>query len=660
MLRSVYFLTAVFFFLFAQTKAQTPKSHLDHFDDIDPKKPCHFELSSNPPGENGHDLQDLKWDRDKGVITFEATTHAFHHSPLIYVFMADPGTGCYFTNVNISNSEDQHIKIRAKAASPITINAHVKLGKSLYYDHRAVSETPLVMNLTTEFQEFVLSGTSSMSLADFYPSQAISLSQIGGLVFDLGRTDNGNYQSVYRNLITIDFIELGKDAGVPSEPCKYYEGKVKLKERFTCSYPKAQYEVYAEFGEAPFIFNWFSNVNVLLSGDTSRVELEKGIHSFAVTENNGCVDTVSFIAKNIQSILGVDFEPFFIPGAFRTGFTRRNFVETINIGCQESQSKLKIILDPLITFVPDDGTYDEKKGDTLIWNIGNMNFDSDKFVRNLPLNTSVFAQIGDTVCVEVCVESTLPDGRIINNNKKHCLPVINGYDPNDIAVHPSTCPKGYFKMEDVLTYKIRFQNTGNAEAININVYDTLSKYLDWSTLQIISSSHDSVLNTYVHNDSVLQFSFDNIWLKDSTTNEKESHGYIIYQIRAKSGLPLGTKISAKADIYFDFNPPVVTNFTSSTLTDEIPSCKATVVGVDDGNLIEVEVYPNPSNGGFTINSNSTKKTQATIFDVRGNVVLNTAFFIGNITINEVLSAGAYLIQVMSENGEQKMIKLVMQ
>jgi hypothetical protein len=59
--------------------------------------------------------------------------------------------------------------------------------------------------------------------------------------------------------------------------------------------------------------------------------------------------------------------------------------------------------------------------------------------------------------------------------------------------------------------------------------------------------------------------FDNIALPDSTTNEAGSHGFVQYSVRAKAGLPNGAQIPNTASIYFDFNLPVVTNATHSTL-----------------------------------------------------------------------------------------------
>jgi hypothetical protein len=48
-------------------------------------------------------------------------------------------------------------------------------------------------------------------------------------------------------------------------------------------------------------------------------------------------------------------------------------------------------------------------------------------------------------------------------------------------------------------------------------------------------------------------------LVDSNTNEPLSHGYIKFQISPKDSLLPNSRISNKANIYFDYNPAIITN-----------------------------------------------------------------------------------------------------
>jgi hypothetical protein len=104
---------------------------------------------------------------------------------------------------------------------------------------------------------------------------------------------------------------------------------------------------------------------------------------------------------------------------------------------------------------------------------------------------------------------------------------------------------------------IRFQNTGNAPAINVNIEDTLDSRLDWNTFKMISSSHHCTVLTKEGRNRLWRFNAIN--LPDSVFDERGSHGFITFSIKPKLTVGIGEVISNKADIYFDYNLPVTTN-----------------------------------------------------------------------------------------------------
>ena len=145
-----------------------------------------------------------------------------------------------------------------------------------------------------------------------------------------------------------------------------------------------------------------------------------------------------------------------------------------------------------------------------------------------------------------------------------CQENVGSYDPNDKAAYP----KGYFDQhyigaEDELEYHIRFQNTGTDTAFTVVLKDTLSEYLDPTSIRLGSSSHD--YSTELLGNGILKFTFDNIMLPDSAANLVESNGYIKFTIRQKEGNLPGTVIENSAGIYFDFNAPVITNTVFHTI-----------------------------------------------------------------------------------------------
>ncbi|NNC84363.1 MAG: hypothetical protein HKN79_12375, partial [Flavobacteriales bacterium] len=141
------------------------------------------------------------------------------------------------------------------------------------------------------------------------------------------------------------------------------------------------------------------------------------------------------------------------------------------------------------------------------------------------------------------------------------------YDPNDKQVFPQGYSEMHYIQNDtVLEYLIRFQNTGNAPATDVRIIDTLDVNLDLSTFELVANSH-SVNTTIDPQSREVDFYFENIMLPDSVNNEPESHGLVSFKIRPQMELPLLTQLNNTAHIFFDNNPPIVTNTTWSTIYD---------------------------------------------------------------------------------------------
>ncbi|MFK7784199.1 MAG: T9SS type A sorting domain-containing protein, partial [Crocinitomicaceae bacterium] len=138
-------------------------------------------------------------------------------------------------------------------------------------------------------------------------------------------------------------------------------------------------------------------------------------------------------------------------------------------------------------------------------------------------------------------------------------------DPNDkISDPPGLDSLGYVHpTTSSFDYTIRFQNTGNDTAIAVVLYDQLDSNLDWSSINILGSSHE--VDVQIDQNGLAIFTFDSIFLPDSSTNEIESHGFIKYHIDLNSNVPVGTQIKNTAEIYFDYNPPIITNTVINTL-----------------------------------------------------------------------------------------------
>ncbi|WMX15991.1 DNRLRE domain-containing protein [Aureispira sp. CCB-E] len=186
---------------------------------------------------------------------------------------------------------------------------------------------------------------------------------------------------------------------------------------------------------------------------------------------------------------------------------------------------------------------------------------------------------------------TLPENDAPADIAVECAEVRSSYDPNDKRVIPAGVGAQHYVDQNImLDYKIRFQNTGNDTALNIVIKDTLSPYLDLSSIQIGASSHSYSFS--IENGRALKFSFNNIMLPDSNVNEPLSHGFVKFKIKQLPNLPIGTVINNSASIYFDYNAPVLTNNTFLTIGDMNHILTVNTEEIEK-ETININIYPNP-------------------------------------------------------------------
>jgi len=151
-----------------------------------------------------------------------------------------------------------------------------------------------------------------------------------------------------------------------------------------------------------------------------------------------------------------------------------------------------------------------------------------------------------------------------------CTYAVNSFDPNIKTAIPTGVGEDHEIEKDwELDYTIQFQNTGNDVAYVVRINDILSNKLDISTLRVKGASHDFTWTLDPNRELI--FTFDDIFLPDSTTNEPASHGFIQYSIKPMADLLPGDRIENLAAIYFDFNDPIITNTVFHTIRKPVVS-----------------------------------------------------------------------------------------
>lgn len=165
-----------------------------------------------------------------------------------------------------------------------------------------------------------------------------------------------------------------------------------------------------------------------------------------------------------------------------------------------------------------------------------------------------------------CGQGLPPSG--ITPADEDCRFNTSAFDPND----KTALPFGEGALlaipnDTTITYLIRFQNTGTDTAFQVIIKDTLSHGLDISTFRPGPGSHD--YEWEISDERILRFTFENILLPDSTTNEIASRGFVSFEIKPQTPLLPGTIIENTGYIYFDFNAPIKTNTVYRTIAKPV-------------------------------------------------------------------------------------------
>jgi len=225
--------------------------------------------------------------------------------------------------------------------------------------------------------------------------------------------------------------------------------------------------------------------------------------------------------------------------------------------------------------------------------------------------------------------------------------VVNAFDPNDKRVLQGLTIT-LDETDEYLDYIIRFQNTGNANATFVRIEDVLDTELDWNTLTITDASHSHVVK--ITNGNEVEFLFDNINLPFEAADEPNSHGYIAYKIKPKSTVQIGDIMSGNASIYFDYNPPIITN---TVFTEIMEALSIDNFSFDN----RLAIYPNPTNDYFKVEKSSNVNIESIrIYNISGKLVKE---FTESERYNvSDLNSGFYFLRIKTDKSQtiKKLVK----
>jgi len=335
----------------------------------------------------------------------------------------------------------------------------------------------------------------------------------------------------------------------------------------------------------------------------------------------------------------------------RPGFVYQNQIAYSNFGNQTIASgTVTFVKDPLlsITSISEPGAVANANGFT--FDFANLLPYQTRYITvNMQVPTIPTIALGQQLTNSCSVSVPANDTDTNNNNSSLTQTVVGSYDPNDKSEkHGGEVLFSSFSVNDYLTYTIRFENTGTANAVNVKVSDVLDSQLDETSVRTLTSSHPFVLKRI---GNALSWNFDGIDLPPSVENDAVTgHGYVVFQVKPKSGFALGDVIPNTADIFFDFNPAIVTNTCTTAFVPFLG------VNVFDNDVFEY--YPNPTSDVVTFAmKNDANIDSIEVVDVLGKTLISKTVHYSNAAVDlSSLSKGIYLVKVKA-NHQEKIVKV---
>lgn len=359
--------------------------------------------------------------------------------------------------------------------------------------------------------------------------------------------------------------------------------------------------------------------------------------SFPLTESNEGIVNFCITPNGTQSDVEVVIAPITLA---RPGFEATYKIIYRNKGNQIVSGSIDFEFDNTrLDFVSSNPIADSQSTGLFSYDFTGLNpFEQRSITIKLDVNSPTdtpSVNIDDILpfVAEITINQT--DINIDDNTYEFNQVVVGSYDPNDI-----TCIEGEIVHPDYigeeLHYLIRFENTGNfyAENVVVAVEIDTEKY-DINSLQILNTSHIS--NARIA-DNTLEIFFNQIYLNP------EAQGDILFVVNTKDSLSEGDSVQSKADIYFDFNYPIITN-------DAVTLFQATMNIEENIKNIDLKFYPNPTTDYFNITSEAMIQS-VELYDVSGRLVrtsLVNDFETQQNVIN--LNNGVYILKIKTHEGE---------
>ncbi len=311
------------------------------------------------------------------------------------------------------------------------------------------------------------------------------------------------------------------------------------------------------------------------------------------------------------------------------------WINYTNQGTRIESGTVTVELDENYTFVSSDPAPASIQGNSITWvfdSLGYFGVGNIHLVIDMPT-----VDLMGTELITTATVSTMWNGAPSGEFSTSFESVLAcSYDPNDKQVEPAGYGQfGSIAMDtEYLDYTIRFQNTGTAQAFNVMLRDALPALTDVTQFTILGYSHQPT-HVALEPGHELVVKFDDIMLPPSYISEENSQGFIKFRLPLQPGLPHLTEFQNTAEIFFDLNPPIITNTTTSTLVNcDLWQPVVEEVGIEllqasPGDAYQWLLDGSPIDGGtdFQLQAPETGEYSCEVTSIHGCTAMTDPFFL---------------------------------
>ncbi|MBL7955649.1 MAG: T9SS type A sorting domain-containing protein [Flavobacteriales bacterium] len=397
-------------------------------------------------------------------------------------------------------------------------------------------------------------------------------------------------------------------------------------------------EVALTDGAGRFAFGLFNGNYTLEQTDPTLVPICPAVQPvpFSVSGNASVIDLAN------GSTQPLDLRASLSAGVLRPGFATDYHLHIRNNSPQMSGPvTVTLVLDPTLAFLSSDPA-PTVSGNILTWSLPPLiSFQAANFY--VTVSTPVGTALGTPLTSTLAVNNTLPDGNTANDSDVSVDVVVGSFDPNDKRAVTSSRASDdlyFIDADEWIDYTIRFQNTGTFPAEFVVITDTIASELDMLSFEQGAASHP--FSVSFKPGRVIEWRFDAIQLPDSASDEPGSHGLMKFRLKPRLPLAAGTAIENIANIFFDYNEPIITE--PSILVAEFSTAILTPMSDD---LI---VSPIPASEQIRFQFPGTIE-RLSVITADGRVIFTSRPQAADGIVDiATLPSGCYLLQVRTSQG----------